>query len=109
MQIERLLRLLPDDDLVRLSEELFENRTPKDGYVQKLCRRINRQIDMGNIYINPNGYYRLYKPTLTKLIHKELAYRHVLCIKGQLDKVALMTLEESQIVHEVLKYAKDNN
>lgn len=75
MTLESLLAREESGLLLNIQQELAEAIVPATGYAHSYCRKVNRMIDNGELCINPNTYRKVYLPTLSKAVHKELARR----------------------------------
>lgn len=84
MTLELLLAREESGLLLNIQQELAEAIVPATGYAHSYCRKVNRMIDNGELCINPNTYRKVYLPTLSKAVHKELARRWA---EGMLVKV----------------------
>ena len=75
MTLEELLMKEKDSTLLAIQKELNDAIVPATGYSHSYCRKVNRMIDAGKLCINPTTYRKVYLPTLSKAVHKELARR----------------------------------
>lgn len=75
MTLELLLTKEDSGLLLNIQQELAEAVVPATGYAHSYCRKVNRMIDNGELCINPHTYRKVYLPTLSKAVHKELARR----------------------------------
>lgn len=75
MTLEQLLANEQAGVLLNIQRELAEAIVPATGYAHEYCRKVNRMIDKGELCINPTTYRKVYLPTLSKAVHKELARR----------------------------------
>ena len=75
MTLELLLAKEESGLLLNIQQELAEAIVPATGYAHSYCRKVNRMIDHGELCINPNTYRKVYLPTLSRAVHKELARR----------------------------------
>jgi len=75
--LEQLLKVTPDEELINIQLEIMSAIVPATGYARSFCRKVNKMIDRGTLCINPITYRKVYLPTLTKAVQKELARRYV--------------------------------
>lgn len=75
--IDNLLSNLTDEEAYEIYYELERGLVPASGYARSFCQKVNRMIDKGELCINPTTYRKVYLPTLSKLLFKELARRYV--------------------------------
>lgn len=76
MTIETLLSREKDSVLLAVYRELNSGIVPATGYAHAYCRKINKMIDAGELCVVPDKYRKVYLPTLSKMIFKELANRY---------------------------------
>jgi len=80
--LEQLLKVTPDEELLNIQLEIMNAIVPATGYARSFCRKVNKMIDRGTLCINPTTYRKVYLPTLTKAVQKELARRYVEKVLG---------------------------
>lgn len=76
MTLEELLTKTEDGTLLDIQLEIQSGIVPATGYAHGFCRKVNKMIDKGELCINPSMYRKVYLPTLTKAVQKELARRY---------------------------------
>lgn len=76
MTLEELLAKTEDGVLLDIQLELLEGIVPATGHAHGFCRKVNKMIDKGELCINPTMYRKIYLPSLTKAVQKELARRY---------------------------------
>lgn len=76
MTLEELLRVEDDNTLLAIYKEIETCIVPASGYARGFCRRVNRMIDAGKLCISPTSYRKVYLPTLSKMLTKELSRRY---------------------------------
>ena len=84
--LEELLRVISDEELIDIFQEIDSAIVPASGSAHDFCRKVNRLIDKGELCINSTTYRKVYLPTLVKAVQKELARRYV-------ERVLVGTLE----------------
>ena len=77
MTLEELLKRAEDGVLLDIQQELLAGIVPASGYAHTYCRQVNRMIDQGDLQINTTTYRKVYLPTLSKAVQRELARRWV--------------------------------
>ena len=75
MTLEQLLMKEPDSVLLDIYNELESRVVPATGYAHAYCRKVNKLIDAGEMCTVPDRYRKIYLPTLSKLIFKEMSRR----------------------------------
>ena len=75
--LEQLIHKTSSGELIDIFQELESGVVPKDGCSHRFCNKVNHLIDKGQMCINPTSYRKVYLPTLSKVIQKELARRFV--------------------------------
>jgi len=78
MTLEELLMREDDGVILDIYRELESRVIPATGYAHAYCRKVNRMIDAGNLCALPDKYRRVYLPTLSKLVFKEMARRYAM-------------------------------
>ena len=76
MNLEQLLRKIPDSELYDIQTELIKGVVPATGYARSFIRRVNKMIDAGNLRINETSYRKVYLPSLARAVQRELSYRY---------------------------------
>lgn len=76
MTLEQLLMKEPDTVLLSIYNELESRVIPATGYAHAYCRKVNKMIDAGALCTLPDKYRKVYLPTLSKLLFKELSRRY---------------------------------
>ena len=76
MTLENLLMKEIDAVLLDIYNELESRKVPATGYAHAYCRKVNHMIDSGNLCTLPDKYRKVYLPTLSKMVFKELARRY---------------------------------
>lgn len=97
MTIEQLL--MKEDDIVLLNiyEELDSGIVPATSYAHEFVRKVNRMINEGRLCVVPGKYRTVYLPTISKMVHKEMARRYTMYLchaKGPEDD-GQMTFEST--------------
>jgi len=82
LTLDRLLARLSDDTLLDIHEELSSGIVPSNGHSHTLCRTINKKIDAGTMCINEDTMRKVYLPTLSKMVYREMASRYSRLIQG---------------------------
>lgn len=91
-----------NERLLKIEKELLTGVLPADGEANKYCREINRKIDKGELCINPFKYRKVYMPTLSKMVQRELASRYYRLMVGSIDtpesfKDKMVSIEEARL------------
>ena len=76
MTLEKLLMNEKDGVLLDIYTELKSCKIPATGYAHAYCRKINHMIDKGELCVIPDKYRKVYLPTLSKMIFKEMSRRY---------------------------------
>ena len=76
MTLENLLMKEDDSVLLNIYNELDSLVVPSTGYAHSYCRKVNRMINAGELCVIPDKYRRVYLPTLSKMIFKEMSRRY---------------------------------
>lgn len=82
LTLEKLLARLSDETLLDIHEEISSGLVPTNGHAHTLCRAVNRKINAGTMCINPDTMRKVYLPTLSKMVYKEMASRYSRLIQG---------------------------
>lgn len=84
--LEQLLEKTTDEELLNIHQEIYSQIVPATSYAHAFCRKVNKMIDSGNMCINPSAYRKVYLPTLTRAIEREMARRYATAISlGKLE------------------------
>ena len=75
MTLEQLLKNEEDGILLDIYSELNSCVIPATGYAHAYCRKVNRMIDSGDLCTLPDKYRKVYLPTLSKMVFREMASR----------------------------------
>lgn len=75
MTLEQLLKNEEDSVLLDVYAELNSCIVPATGYAHAYCRKVNKMIDSGDLCTLPDKYRKVYLPTLSKMVFKEMARR----------------------------------
>lgn len=76
MTLEQLLMKEDDGVLLDIYTELESRVIPATGYAHAFCRKVNRMIDAGELCTLPDKYRKIYLPSLSKMIFKEMSRRY---------------------------------
>ena len=76
MTLEELLMKEDDGTILDIYQELESRRVPATGYAHAYCRKVNHMIDEGRLCTLPDRYRKVYLPTLSKMIFKEMSRRY---------------------------------
>lgn len=76
MTVENLFEKMSDAELIGMYEEYIENKVLPNGPTQQFIKKVNRLIVRGEMEANTTGYTRISRPTVLKLMSKELAQRY---------------------------------
>lgn len=76
MTLAELLAKEEDGTLLDIYEEIATGIVPATGYAHQYCRKVNKMIDAGELCINPTRYRRVYLPSLSKAVLREMAARY---------------------------------
>lgn len=76
MTLEELLMKEDDVTLLDIYRELDSRVVPATGYAHAYCRKVNRMIDAGELCTLPDRYRKIYLPSLSKCILKEMSRRY---------------------------------
>ena len=100
MTLEQLLMKEDDGVLLDIQHELHTAVIPATGYAHAYCRKVNKMIDAGDLCINPTTYRKVYLPTLSRAVQKELARRWTNVMMN--EKVVSMTKSRENTLSAVL-------
>ena len=76
LKLEDYLKNIDDESLLMVENELLLGLVPATGYAHSMIRTVNKLIDAGKMCINATMYRRVYLPTFTRAVHKEMARRY---------------------------------
>jgi hypothetical protein len=74
--VEELLSKMPTYQLLNINNELIKHVVPVKGEARSYIRSINNMIDRGTLCISATTYRKLYLPTFTRMVFKEMARRY---------------------------------
>lgn len=98
MTFEQLLKNEEDSVLLDIYNELNSCVVPATGYAHAYCRKVNKMIDSGDLCTLPDKYRKVYLPTLSKMIFKEMSRRYAQVLyneKTLMDAVRATPLERN--------------
>ena len=101
MTLEQLLMKERDGVLLDIQHELSTTLVPASGYAHAYCRKVNKMIDAGDLCINPTTYRKVYLPTLSRAVHKELARRWSNIALNEKSSMSLEDMVEAAIRRRV--------
>lgn len=76
MTLEKLLMKEKDGVLLDIYIELQSCVIPATSHAHAYCRKVNHMIDKGELCVLPDKYRKVYLPTLSKMIFKEMSRRY---------------------------------
>ncbi len=76
MTLEELLHSEDDKVLLGIYGELKSCVVPADGRAKSYMRYVNEMIDNGKLKINPTSYRKVYLPSFSRAILREMADRY---------------------------------
>lgn len=83
MTLEKLLMKEDDGVILDIYTELSTSRIPATGYAHAYVRKINQMIDAGDLCTLPDKYRKIYLPTLSKMVFKEMSRRYAQMLYNQ--------------------------
>lgn len=87
MTLENLLMKEKDGVLLDIYTELKSCKIPATGYAHAYCHKVNHMIDKGELCVLPDKYRKVYLPTLSKMIFKEMSRRYFeYCFNQKVDE-----------------------
>lgn len=78
MTLENLLMKEDDSTLLDIYNELESLVVPATGYAHSYCRKVNHMINEGALCVIPGKYRKVYLPTLSQMIFKEMSRRYAM-------------------------------
>lgn len=76
MTLEELLMKEDTGTILDIYNELESQVIPATGYAHAYCRKVNKMIDEGRLCTLPDRYRKVYLPTISKMIFKEMSRRY---------------------------------
>ena len=74
--LDELLKTETDGMLLDMYYEISSGVVPATGYSRAYCRKVNRMIDAGAMQINATSYRKVYMPSLSRAVLREMARRY---------------------------------
>lgn len=94
MTLEQLLAREDDSVILDIYTELAANVIPATGYAHAYCRKVNKLIDAGELCTLPDKYRKVYLPTISKMIFKEMSRRYAQVLYN--EKTLAPTIDDDE-------------
>lgn len=104
MTLEQLLMKEDDGVLLDIYTELESRVIPATGYAHAFCRKVNRMIDAGELCTLPDKYRKIYLPSLSKMIFKEMSRRYAQVLYCE-KSIVVETVQDGDADDDVHKCA----
>lgn len=96
LTLEILLKRESNGVLLDIWCELSSGIVPATGHAHRYCRAVNRMIDSGDMCINPTSFRKVYLPSLSKAIYKEMSDRFAQAMKEGCITYDTLALKEGR-------------